>query len=884
MNRLFGRATELAQLNRVFQEVREGKTGRGRLVGLAGITGIGKSTLAQACIENIATADPRALTLSARCVEGRTPHRPYGPFADMLAQLRLMQGDSSLPAALQKEAPGWQPDACQTAGRNALFDQFLALCRAISRQRPLVLFFDELQWSDRSSLDLLARLASGLASLPVLVLVTFEDTSPECAASIKAIQHRAGPHCIDLAVRGLEQETIIHLAESILDAQLTGDLGGWLSVAAQGNPLRAEQFVYMLTESGLVRKRLFKFSARARQLPVQSSSTYDIIASRLDGLEPNLRWTLEAAAFGGSIVDTAVVAAQVGTKPDAVRAQLYAAAEQYGLVSGLGDQRWPTGQWSVRFRFSHPMIRRALADRVPEKRRDHLLSRAADMLGSLAGDEPNDFIGEIAGLYVSAGLDEKAHEWSLRAADLAERLYATYEVDEFLRVAARTTEDERERLRIENRLAKIYAATGREPEAEALEESVFERSRELGDTATEVRSGTMLGWLRLERGTSPLKLWEMAGQIVDTARDEGMTEELVGALDLSSVVAERVGRAEEALMMAEESLHIAEGSGGPDLVAQAAYRLARVHMSWGSPDEGRALAERALDVFTQLDELVGVAVCHDLLGVAYFRAGEWDGALHHWESALESMEVAGVPDQKVAMQVNIADLLTLRGDFDRGLELFKSGLQTAEELDDQRLAHRCLTGIARLDFERGNYAGVLEKTEEIRKTLPESGAWKENFLTTAIRALAYLELGDELKAWQEAARLEQLYQGKEGWFEHRAEGDAVRIRVIDLDSDAWLAGTVAQQGIGETADKDPYGEGFLQYHRSCVLARAQPAEARRAVDRAIELFTVLDATPMLNRAMQLREALPADEEVEDQSQEESIDEKKIDDWFDSFEG
>jgi predicted ATPase len=127
MNRLFGRATELAQLNRVFQEVREGKTGRGRLVSLAGATGIGKSTLAQACLENITTSDPRALTLSARCVQGRTPHRPYGPFTDMLAQMRLMSGDPTLPGMLQKEAPGWQPDAAQTAGRNALFDQFLAL-------------------------------------------------------------------------------------------------------------------------------------------------------------------------------------------------------------------------------------------------------------------------------------------------------------------------------------------------------------------------------------------------------------------------------------------------------------------------------------------------------------------------------------------------------------------------------------------------------------------------------------------------------------------------------------------------------------------------------------------------------------------------------------
>jgi tetratricopeptide (TPR) repeat protein len=248
------------------------------------------------------------------------------------------------------------------------------------------------------------------------------------------------------------------------------------------------------------------------------------------------------------------------------------------------------------------------------------------------------------------------------------------------------------------------------------------------------------------------------------------------------------------------------------------------------------------------------------------------------------MEVAGVTDQKIAMQANIADLLTLRGEFDRALRLYKSGLQLAEELDDDSLALRCRTGIARLEFERADYSAVLELTEQIRKVLPASGAWKADFLITAVRALAYLELGDELQAWQEAARLEQLYQGKEGWFERRAEGDAVRIRVIDLDSDSWLAGMVAQQGIGETVDTDLYGEGFLQYHQAHVLARAQPAEARTAAERSIELFDRLGAAPMLARAKQLLDELPEVESLASDAGSGEIDEDKIDSWFDSLDG
>jgi tetratricopeptide (TPR) repeat protein len=795
-----------------------------------------------------------------------------------------MTGDATLAAIVRREVPGWMPGAAPSPGRNALFDQFIALCRAITRQRILVLFIDDLQWSDRSSLDLLARLGAALGSLPVLILATYEPSESPGSVSIKPLQHRLGPATVELAIRELENEAILEFAEELLEGSFGDELGAWLPGAARGNGLRAEQLLRGLLERQILRKRLFKYSVREGELPSPEAKIDSVIAGRLDSLEPNVRWTLEAAALCGSIIDSTVVAAQAGKKLDEVAGELRKAEDRHGLIRRIGERRWATGSQSVRYRFRHPLVRRVIRARVSGKRRAHLLSRAAETLEKLAGGGSKEIADEIAVLYLTSEADDKKLEWSLKAADLAERLYALYEVDEFLRTAAKTSEDELERLKIQNRLARIYAATDREPEAEALLQNVFERTHELGDLETEVAAGVMLGWLQLERGVEPLEVSMVAGSLVDRARTAEMNEELVMALDLSCVVAERVGRAEEALLMAEEALHVAEQSGNAETVAQAAYRLARVHVSWGSPEDGRKLAQRALEVFGQVDELGGVAVCHDLLGLANFRAGEWDGAFHHWQSALESMEVAGVADQKIAMQANIAELLTLRGEFDRATHLFNSGLQLAEELEDPSLSLRCRIGIARLEFERGEYTSVLKMTEEIRELLPPSGAWKADFQTTAIRALAYLETGDELQAWQEAARLEQLYQGKEGWFERRAEGDAVRIRVIDLDSDAWLAGMVAQQGIGETTETDPYGEGFLQYHQAQVLARAKPAEARVAAERAVVLFEQLGAAPMLARARQLAEELPEVDSAAGAEGDQDVSDDKIDAWFDSLEG
>ncbi|UCF21384.1 MAG: AAA family ATPase [Gemmatimonadota bacterium] len=886
-NHLPGRVTELTQLETILRDIRQDQSGRGRIVFLTGVSGTGKTQLAHFFLKRVRLADPEAVTLTTACVEKHSSLRPLGLFRDLLTQLIGLGGDES-PALVRREMPGWLAGASSVAGRHALSDQFLSLCRVLASRRSLVLFIDDLQWCDRTSLDLLGRLGMGLATIPVLVLVTWEPETGMNAEAIRAVRQRVRPNSLELVIRELEADSIIELAETELEGSLNDDLSAWFASAAHGSPLRARLLLSWLREKKVIRKRFFSYAARRSRLPRPNLDLESVVAGRLDTLEPGLRWTLEAAALSGVAIDSALLAWQLGRGEEEILGHLQAADSQHALIVRLGYRQWATGTHSTLFGFLHPAIRKAIGRRVSGKRRSHLLRRAGETLEQLAGDESGEIADEIAAQYLAGGDRERAHEWSLKAADLAERLHAPHEMDGHLRFAVETADDELSRLRIQSRLAAMYAANERQEEAEALLTEVDRRAAELGDVATKARAGTLIGWLRLERGEPPGEVAVLAGNLVDQARRAGLTEELVAALDLSCDVAERLGRAEEALLMSEEALHVAEQSRRPELISQAAYFLARVHVSWGSPEEGRALAQRAIEVFDQVNDSAGVAVCHDLLGLASFRAGEWDDALRHWESALETTEVAGMPDQKIAMQANIADLLTLRGEFARARQLYQSGLQLAEELDDQSLALRCRVGMARLEFERGHYAAVLELTEGVRKLLPDSGAWREDFQTSAIRALAYLELGDELQAWQEATRLEQLYQGKEGWFERRAEGDAVRIRVIDLDEDAWLAGMVAKQGIGETAEKDLYGEGFLQYHQAHVLARARPSDARTAAERAVELFAKLGADPMLGRASKLLSELPAGASDDSEPVKGKLGEEKaadeLDKWFDSLGG
>ncbi len=877
-SRLTGRALELEQLKQVAAELR---SGRGRCVFLTGTSGIGKTELAQAFLRHLKAVEPQALTVVLRCVEGLTRQRPYGPFRDLLAE--LSRAGTDVAELVNREAPNWVSGGPRSPSRNALFDQYGNLLRALTERGTVAVLLDDLQWCDRSSLDLLSYLGSALSSLPILLLVTLEAGVKASAVSVSAVRRQIGSNGAEVSVRPLRDAHIEEVVEASLGGPAGGDLVETIVREALGRPLYVDQVIRFLRERDVIRKRLFRYTVKDENLA--RGKIEEVVRRRLDTLDPDVRLALEAASFSGSVIDARVVADQMEKTEEEALACLRAAESAFGLLQAVGDASWQDGRRSPRFAFRHPLVRRSLRSRAPGNLQGRLVQRAARALEKLAGDRAGDFADELAALYLSTGDESQTHKWSHAAADLAERLYAPYEAEDYLRSAARTARDDSERTRLEYRLATVYAATAREPEAEQLLDVVVGRCRALEDQATEARAGSLLGWLQLERGVQPAKLSALTGRLVDSARQCGEAQALITATDLACVVAEGIGRPEEALMMGEEAMHVADQSGATELVGQAAYRLARVHVSWGNPKEGRSLAERALSVFRELGAERGVIECHDLLGLADFRDGDWDGALHHWDTALEALEESGASPEKVTMQLNIAELATLRGDFERAQKLFDSGLQMAQKIKAEPLALRSRVGLSRMEFERGDYGAVLEMTDRIREVMPDSGAWREDFQTTAIRALSHLEHGDELQAWREAARLEQLFQGKAGWFERRAEGDAVRIRVIDLDSDTWLAGMVARQGIGETADKDPYGEGFLQYHQACVQARGNPAAARKAAERAIQLFSELGAHPMLGRAQRLLAELPASASTaEEQADEDEVTDEKLDKWFDSIDG
>lgn len=879
---LVERDAELRQLSQLLGRLREG---RGQVVFLSGAAGRGKSALARAFLQRLQTVDPTALALTAGCTEGVSEHRPFGPFRDLLRRLEAAAGPS-VPGS--DRARIWLRGDAEVGTREDLLEGYLAVWRDAAVDRPIVLFIDDWQWSDRSSLDLLLKLGSSLGRLPVLIVVAFDTELVEQGPGLPEIHRQLGAHAVEIPVRELSEAGIRTFLRARLGRAPTRGLVRWMSDRTRGNPLHIGQLLGLLIDVGAVRRRFLRYGVREEAVPPGVTRIQDVIDARVARLDPSVRWSLGAAACAGPVIEPQVVARQLEASEQTVLEHLREAERRYGFLESAGELRESSGEVCMRYRLANPLLRQVLRARVTPGRRERLTRRAVEAIVEIGERRDLEVADAVAALLLTGGPEEVVHEWCLRAAEIGRRLHAYPELERLLQEAARTAPNPRVRARVQNRIAALYLELGREVESEELLGEVFERCRELDDRAAEVEAGARLGWLQLERGEQPSRLGALAGRLVDSARQSGGPTELVNALDFACAVAIRIGRAEEALLMAEEAVHVADDAADPRLTARAAHRLARVHVSFESPEAAHALARRALEIFSELMEASREVVgCHELLGLADFRAGRWEEALEHWRTAGGILEEEEFTEERLRMQVRVAELETLRGQFEPARERLRAALSRARELTNPAPAFRVRTSLARLQFEEGDYAGVVDWTDAIRRDLPETGFWREEFVITAIRALSYLHLGDELQAWQEAAALEQLYQGKEGWFEGRAEGDAVRLRVIDLDADPGLASMIADQAIRELEGKDPYGEAFLQYHRAVVMSRTDRATARRSIERAVELLERLGARPMLERARSLSAEIEAGDDrtvaPSPEPGEEAMLDESIDRWFDALE-
>ncbi len=196
---LIGRDAERAQLLESFHQA---KSGRGSLILLLGDAGIGKTRLAEEALA--AARQIGAQTLVGRCYEQEdTP--ALIPYIEILEEASRLMPAAAFRQAIGPSAPELAklmpelhrlfPDITAPLElppqlqQRFLFTNVREFFTRSSRLTPLVIFIDDLQWADETTLQLTQHLAQQLANLPILFIAAYREVEVTATAANKGRLH-----------------------------------------------------------------------------------------------------------------------------------------------------------------------------------------------------------------------------------------------------------------------------------------------------------------------------------------------------------------------------------------------------------------------------------------------------------------------------------------------------------------------------------------------------------------------------------------------------------------------------------------------------------------------------------------------------------------------
>ena len=177
--------------------------------------------------------------------------------------------------------------------RLGIHDGVAALPQELCRQRPFVVVIEDLHWIDGASQDAVVANVDLVASLPVLLLLTYRPGYEQ------PIGERSFVHRVSLAQ--LDAEDGQTLVRGMLETEeLPRELEQLVSEKSGGNPFFAEEITRSLLDSGTLTR---KEGAYTLERPIEEiqvpDRVQDVILARIDRLPAEARRALQLASVIG---------------------------------------------------------------------------------------------------------------------------------------------------------------------------------------------------------------------------------------------------------------------------------------------------------------------------------------------------------------------------------------------------------------------------------------------------------------------------------------------------------------------------------------------------------------------------------------------------------
>lgn len=554
-----------------------------------------------------------------------------------------------------------------------MYDAVLIGLQRLASTSPLLIFLDDIQWADPSTLNLFHYLARNTREDRILLLATYR---PEDLLA----SNEGKPHHLEFTLQNMSRESLFtdirlerfgpedtaNVIEKALGSfQRPEDFTDRIFTETEGNPFFILEVLKLLAEEGslLEKDGTWELSQSMDELKLPSK-IYDVVIRRLNRLLREQKQILECA----SVVGKEFASDVVGTTLDINRINLLRSLGEIEKAHKLihsGDEKY----W-----FDHSKIREVLYNGINIELRREYHKIVGESYLELYRE--NEIVEELAYHFMESG-DRRAVDYLIMAGDKAKSRYANEEAILFYTSAETMLDDGGKLLKLHENLGDARVLVGKCEEA--IEN--FRKARELTDDIR-IKAGLIFKAAEALEKNSDYELSRKEAEMGMDMLGDAHGPERCKLLTIMSWTHMRVGEFDEAIKLLEQALDV---SGGGNTMEVGMVHHTTGMVQWFRGDYEKALAdyEKALKIREAIGDVKGRIYTINNIGVVYMETGRLEEARDYFHQGVEYEERIRNKSGLASALDNIGNSYHTSGDFDKALDYHLRGLELYKQAGDR---------------------------------------------------------------------------------------------------------------------------------------------------------------------------------------------------------
>jgi len=787
------------EMNQLKEAVNRAVRGEGGLLFLRGEAGVGKTRLTR---EMGAYARLRGMNvLYGRCpalltMTGIPPYILWSEVirdylqASALEQLYRVIG--FYPAEVSKLVPelrqrlGAIPQSIQIDPeheRDRLFEAVSQFITNVSKEAPLLVVLDDLQWTDQSSLLLMHYLARGVSRERLLLVGAYRDSEVDEKHPLSPVLTELNRERLleSVPLRHMSPEDVSEMIKQILEQDdVRKEFCQLVYQKTGGNPFYVEEVIKSLKEEQLIFREGNRWKIKDISRIEFPETVKGVVKARIGRLDDECRNLLTMASFVGYDFTFEALREATGFEEN----KLVELLERM-LKTGQIKERVIRGEDACSF--ADPIVRDVVHEevsRLTHKRLHHVVGIA---LEKAYANKIDEHLAELAYQFLEGAEKAKALDYFLRAAEKAVKVYAHSEASTYFQSALSLLEEMEGELQ-----RKGY-----------VQEKLGDAKEALGDHDVSMKhwNEALLLWKKLDEKEKLSRVHRKVANVLFYMTDDKVKAEehcqealkileaLPETVELASLYSDRawmqwyVGDYHTARSSVEKAIKLAERLNAQDIVADS-YRMLGVIVRPRDAKKAVECQEKALKIALDNYYLEVAVAAYNTLAMSLPRRQRRESLEKGYELARKIGDIW----YQIRISGNLAANMIFTGNIDKALSFAEEGLtlaRKASQLSNISMALRTF-GMAYLflgewdkseqyleeswsiaerskDFQqmsnsmiafgwlclgRGEYVKAAEWFEKLSAHLEKAGAEKDPpvLQISSWLIMAYIELGEIGKA------------------------------------------------------------------------------------------------------------------------------------------